>query len=156
MAIDSLWWSTFRFEYVSPVMWTQLTSGAVATFDFSLANRGRTEERFGIIVTEFEFEPQQPSVLDPGAVVYPGRAFLVNWSEEVLGGSDSDTSYDQGWWARIYTTSRDVVPSIHFYGSDGSPEFYFSPGDFAVFDLPGGFVPPVIGPTERSIVSRQT
>jgi hypothetical protein len=98
-------------------------------------------------LTEFEFEPQQPSFFVPSFTVRPGRAFLDNWTLEALGGG-SDTSEGQGWWARIYTTSRNVVPSIHFYGP-GLPDRYVSVGDMAVFELPTGFVPPTIGPVER-------
>ena len=111
------------------------------------------DQRCAILLTEYDFEPQQPSEFNPGAIVYPGRIFLVNWGLVVSGAGDSDTGFDQGWWLRMFTTSRDVVPSIHFYGNPGSPEFYFSAGDFAVFDLPGSFHPPLIGPSEPATES---
>ena len=48
-------------------------------------------------------------------------------------------------WARIYTTSPSVVVSA--WVTDGVPippltTFYFSPGDFKVFDVPHFHVPP--------------
>jgi hypothetical protein len=142
-------WSKFRFEYVSPVLWLARSMSEIWTLDFSFANRGTTEETFAILLTEFHFEQEQPTEYDPGATLHPGRVFLVNWSFELLGGDDSDIGFDQGWWARIYTTSRDVVPSIHFYAEDPrDAEFYVAHGDFAVFELPGSFRPPVIGPAE--------
>jgi hypothetical protein len=115
--------------------------------DFSFANRGSTLESFAILLTEFHFAEEQPSEYDPGARLYPGRVFLVNWGFELLGGGDGDTGFDQGWWARMYTTSRNIVPSIHFYADvAGGPDLYFSRGDFDVFELPGSFSP-VIGPS---------
>lgn len=76
------------------------------TLDFSLANIGSSEESFCIILTEFHFAPDQPSDVGPVNTARPGRVFLVNQLIERLGVSDED----QGWWARIFTTSRNVVP----------------------------------------------
>ena len=144
-------WTKYRFEYVSPVAWMTISPDLVWTLDFSLANRGRTEERFALLMTEFHFAPDQPSFFSDDITSFPGRVFLVNSSFVGLGGVD-----DEGWWARIYTTSRNLVPSIHFYvdSADGSespshPDVYFGRGDFEVFELPGVFVPPVIGPVEQ-------
>ena len=144
-------WTKYRFEYVSPVAWMTISPDLVWTLDFSLANRGRTEERFALLMTEFHFAPDQPSFFSDDITSFPGRVFLVNSSFVGLGAVD-----DEGWWARIYTTSRNLVPSIHFYvgSADGSespshPDVYFGRGDFEVFELPGVFVPPVIGPVEQ-------
>jgi hypothetical protein len=51
----------YRFEYVSPVAWMTVSPDLVWTLDFSIANRGRTEERFALLMTEFYFAPDQPS-----------------------------------------------------------------------------------------------
>jgi hypothetical protein len=139
---------THRFEYVSPIIWMPPMSNTVWVLDVSSANRGLSEETVSFIFTEFHFAPDQPSSFVPGGTVFPGRAFLLNMSFETLGG---DANEYQGWWVRVFTSSRNVVPSIHFYGVEvvnspvepSYPEFYFSPGDFAVFDvfdLPGGAV----------------
>jgi hypothetical protein len=144
-------WTKYRFEYVSPVAWMAMSPGLVWTLDFSLANRGRTEESFALLMTEFHFAPDQPSFFSSDITAYPGRVFLFNSSFVSLRGGD-----EEGWWARIYTTSRNVVPSIHFFvdsaddsESPSHPDVYFGRGDFEVFELPGVFVPPVIGPVKQ-------
>jgi hypothetical protein len=135
-----VWWN---FEYVGPVIWQPPNS--VWSFDFSLANRGLSDESFCIILTVFQFEPDQPSEVTPVYTARAGRVFLENWTQERL----AVTGEDNGWWARIFTTSRNVVPSIHVYGESlavppprPAPDFYVSPGDFAVFEGTGVAVPP--------------
>ena len=92
-------------------------------------------------VTEFDYELGQPTDETPDFPCLPERTFVVNWMFELL-----DVDDYQGWWPRIYTTSRNQVPSIHLYNDEGFPDLYFSPGDFTVFELETGIVPPVIGP----------
>jgi murein L,D-transpeptidase YcbB/YkuD len=58
----------YRFEYVSPVAWMTISPELVWTLDFSLANRGSTEERFALLMTEFHFAPDQPSFFSDAAV----------------------------------------------------------------------------------------
>jgi hypothetical protein len=143
VTFDRLTLSRYRFEYVGPLLWIPEDPSVVAVSDFSLSNRGSSDESFAILQTEFKFAQDQPVYATPGTVARAGRSFLVNWALPYFNSPD-DEDAGQGYWAHIFTTSRDVVPSIHFYVVDAQtgsvvasyPEFYVSPGDFAVFELP--------------------
>jgi hypothetical protein len=145
-------WSRYRLEYVGPVLWMAAGISPFWTFDISVANRGQSEELFVFAATAFNFAVDEPPFVAPPFPVRPGRSFLMNWTVELLGSSDSDIDYDRAYWSRIYTTSRDLVPSIHYYanGVTNGPEFYVSPGDFMAFDVPGALIPPVIGPSREA------
>lgn len=142
-------WPGFRYEYDSPVIW--LPAGpSVWTFDLSFANRGVVEQSFFILFTEFHYAIDQPVFLTGPIPSLPGRIFLANWTIEALGPSEGS-----GLWARMFVPSRDVIPSMHVYADTPEPDttpayypdFYFSPGDFAFFELPGGYFPPGVKPT---------
>jgi hypothetical protein len=133
----------FRYEHVGPVMWMDPSLTPLWTVDFSIANRGLSEELCRVLVTEFDYEPGQPTDETQPFACLPGRTFVVNWEFELLDPNDY-----QGWWPRIYTSSRNQVPSIHVYNDKGFPDFYISPGDFTVFELETGIVPPVVGPAK--------
>lgn len=147
-------WPSFHYEYDSPVIWMP-PAPAVWTFDFSFANRGGVDEMFCILVTEFHFAPDQPTFLVPPTPSRGGRIFLVNWT--IVGEAVEDAGDSTGWWARIFTTSRDVIPSLHAYADTPKPgidpptfpDFYFSPGDFLFFEIAGGYVPPGFEPTRK-------
>jgi hypothetical protein len=149
--LNPRFFTKYRFEYVSPVAWMTISPDLVWTLDFSLANRGRTEERFALLMTGFHFAPDQPSFIQRRHHVLSGPRlpgqFVVRqprWRRRGrLVGAD------------LYLLTE-LVPSIHFYvdSADGSespshPDVYFGRGDFEVFELPGVFVPPVIGPVEQ-------
>jgi hypothetical protein len=72
---DTQVWSKYRIEYVSPVIWMAPTSKSLWTLDFSLANRGPSEESFCIVLTEFYFAPGDFEVFEVskplGGVVVP-------------------------------------------------------------------------------------
>jgi hypothetical protein len=144
-------WSSFHYEYDSPVIWIP-PAPAARTFDFSFANRGAADQMFCILLTEFHFAPDQPTALISPTPSRAGRIFLVNWFIELPLSVDSS-----GWWARMFTTSRDVIPSIHVYAdtpdSDTNPsvypDFYIAPGDCLSFEIPGGYVPPGFGPAQH-------
>jgi hypothetical protein len=146
-------WPSFRYEYDSPVIWMP-PSPSVWTLDFSFANRGAADQMFCILLTEFHFAPDQPTSSSGPDASLSGRIFLVNWTIEMLGSSDSS-----GWWARMFVTSRDVIPSLHVYADTPEPDtdppyypdFYFSPGDFAFFELTGGYVPPGFGASPETL-----
>jgi hypothetical protein len=141
-------WPSFRYEFDSPVIWMP-PAPSIWTFDFSFANRGAVDQLFYILLTEFHFASDQPTNDAGPNTSRAGRIFLVNWTIEMLGSQDAS-----GWWARMFVTSRDVIPSLHAYADTPEPDtsppyypdFYFSPGDFAFFEIPGGYRPPGTGP----------
>ncbi len=150
-AADTTVWAPYQFEYVSPVAWMAPTSDTVWTLDFSIANRGGSLESFAILLTEFHFAEDQPSFFMADTPARPGRVFLINWGRVLLDPAAAD---DEGWWSRIYTSSPNLVPSIHFYvdgpppSAQPYPDVYFGRGDFERYDVRAGFVPPAVSPPE--------
>ena len=55
-------------------------------------------------------------------------------------------------WARIFTTSQNLVPSVHVFQDDPLSQWiYYAPGDFSEFTIPyHPFPPPPVGPIESA------
>jgi hypothetical protein len=144
-------WPSFRYEYNSPVIWLPW-GPSVWTFDFSFANRGVVDGLWYILLTEFHYAIDQPVKSIGPLPSLAGRIFLLNEAIEFL-----DSPEGSGWWARMFVTSRDVIPSLHVYANTPQPDsnppyypdFYFSPGDFAFFEMPGTYFPPGLGPVNQ-------
>ena len=137
----------YRYEYDGPVVEVLITGGTVWSIDVYVGNRGSTEESFVATMTHgfgsdgyrrFDTPVESVPAQHIGAV---GVGFEVD-PGVVEGGL---------WWPRIYATSRELVPTVHFYVEDTSPDvppdalataslpfrnpFYVSPNDFAMFEI---------------------
>jgi hypothetical protein len=66
----------YRFEYVSPVAWMTISPDLVWTLDFSLANRGRTEERFAILNDRVPLRTRSAVILQRRHQVLSGPRLL--------------------------------------------------------------------------------
>jgi hypothetical protein len=137
-------WVNYRYEYVSggfPLL------GQV---DYKLmilvVNRGGTEgiaqgyvSRFGDSVVS------DLTVYDSGEMsVPPGGSVTA-----IVPSLEQDECY----WARIFTTSQNLVPSVQVFQDTTplSPGIYYAPGDFSEFALPYRPVPiPPVGPLESA------
>ena len=124
----------YQLEYVSGVMILTGSSAAfINEFHFLFANRGGTAE----VARGILFRTSQ-MVLDTGDLnIDPGD--IGGW-----GFGDEAGEFAPLYWARIYTSSANVVPSVQVIaGSTTGPESdhlpwltYIAPNDFAVFQLP--------------------
>jgi hypothetical protein len=134
-------WVNFRYEYVSGVGSVfELGSSVV---QINVANRGGTEG-----VARAFLSQQNATKFDSGdGTIAPGDLWLTEYEP----GSEWDLGQ---YWARIFTTSANLVPSMRIWRTQVENEppisdVYFAPGDFAVFQLPfRAFPPPPIGPVE--------
>jgi hypothetical protein len=135
-------WVNFRYEYVSGV-------GAVfelheSSVEIHVANRGGYEA-----IARAYLSMHNQTKFDSGdGTIAPGDVWFTAYVPQ-----DSE---DLGpYWARIFTTSRNLVPSMRIWRTEAENEppisdVYFAPGDFAVFELPYRPFPPIppIGPIE--------
>jgi hypothetical protein len=143
----------YRYEYVSAsVFMGPITSGTEWSLVITLANRGQTTEHFRV---QFIRGPQP---------LHPFETFESgDYTVEPLrsGGYGLGNEADPGvvdweqWWVRIFVTSRNLVPTMRFDVEEADPatppaepEFFFGPGDFAVFPLQVHVEPPTtVDPT---------
>jgi hypothetical protein len=152
----------FRFEYVSPVaFFGPITTGQAWEMDFYLANRGRSVESYRVFLptsdaSKTNFPPIQHDVA-PGDIGGHGYVFEA----------EPSFRYWETRWGRIWVTSRNLVPTLHYFVMEGdevtpnlslAAPFYVPPGGFGVFELPDpplppiGPIGPVIGATTRTRV----
>jgi hypothetical protein len=124
----------YRHEYVSAaVTMGPIVSGTPWALDIILANRGETTEYFrvqflrgGAIFESIELDDLAIEPLRTG-----GWGFVAE--------TDPGITDWELWWVSIVTTSLNLVPTMRFYVDvdPGTPppvpEFFFGPGDFAVF-----------------------
>jgi hypothetical protein len=132
----------YRYEHVSGVLLLDATSSDYPnTIDFFFANRGGTVEVARAVLyknNETMMDSGDRSV-DPGGVT--GFGFVDENPNEV----------NRWFWARIFTTSINIVPSVRLsvqviQDGQGQPpiwQTYIAPRDFAVFELPYGQLPPM-------------
>jgi hypothetical protein len=135
-------WVNFRYEYVSGV-------GSVfelreSSVEINVTNRGATKEVFRAFISL-----RKVTKFDSGNLsVAAGDLSTTGW-----GPPQSQADFGP-YWARIFTTSANLVPSMRIWRTQVENEppisdVYFAPGDFAVFELPWRpFPPPPIGPAE--------
>ncbi len=124
---------TFPYEYVSSVGRLQNAQGA----EIYIANRGSAQAWARALIIEAPDTGVAPNKVrfNSGDQVVPGDSFcLIGWWPEPAEGEVGLALY----WARIFTTSEDLVPSMRFYGPDDSTgrmsiELDCAPGDFARF-----------------------
>jgi hypothetical protein len=132
----------YLHEYVSAsVEMYPITSGTVWELDITLANRGRATEFFKVQFVQAGDEEE--SFLTSDFSVAPGRTGGYGLGAE----TDPNVVAWEQWWARIFTTSLNLVPTMRFHVEGNPdppvPEFFFGPGDFAVF--PWLEWPPAVG-----------
>jgi hypothetical protein len=136
-------WPSFLYEYDSPVIWFP-QGPSEWNIDLSFANRSAVDQRGYILATVFHIESgQQPVISQPPLTCLSGQIVVDEWSVQT-----PSSSLGSGLWLRMFVTSRDLIPSLHVSAITQAlniPEFYFSPGDFAFFELPGGYMPPGLG-----------
>jgi hypothetical protein len=146
--------SRYAYEYVSAtVQMFPIEPGAVWELDIAMANRGTRTEAFRVYFIE-AYSSLDPSVTDEPLAgteitVEPGTVGRIGLGAEVEPGL---VDYEV-WWARIFTTSRNLVPTMQFHVEDdpnAPPEFFFGPGDFAVFKLAPPIEPPAVGPAREA------
>lgn len=134
-------WVNYRYEYVSGV-------GSVfelreSVVQINVVNRGGSDG-----VARAYLSEENVTKFDSGeATIAPGHLWITEW--------EPSTPADLGqYWGRIFTTSRNLVPSMRIWRTQTENEppvsdVYFAPGDFAVFELPfRPFPPPPVGPVE--------
>jgi hypothetical protein len=140
-------WSNFRYEYDSPVIWFP-QGPSEWNVDLSFANRSAVTQLGYSLSTIFHIETGQQLVIShPPLTCASGQIFDDEWSVQT-----PSSSLGSGLWLRMFVTSRDLIPSLHVSAITpelNNPEFYFSPGDFALFELPGGYYPPGLQPTNQ-------
>ena len=140
-------YNDYRYEYDSGV-------GVMAELNFEsnteiyIVNRGGD---LGIARAFLYKAEQPPNTLkfDSGVAVVPPGTFCL-----IEHGPRQNTAEDLGlYWARILTTSRNLVLSMRVWRTQVETEppisdVYFAPNDFAVFELHPNppFVMPPIGP----------
>ena len=135
----------YRYEYVSAaVPMGPITSGTEWSLEVLLANRGETTEHFQVTFRQGDgnFET---FVMDDKAVE-PLRVGGVGFADETDPGF---TVWDL-LWVTILVTSQNLVPTMRFdvQGEDTpppEPEYFFGPGDFAVFPVRPHLDPPIGG-----------
>ena len=136
-------WVNFRYEYVSGV-------GAVfelheSSIEIFVTNRGVAEGVFRAFISQ-----RNVTKFDSGDISVAAGG-LSN-----TGFAPSDAADLGPYWARIFTTSANLVPSMRIWRTQVENEppisdVYFAPGDFAVFELPWRPFPPIsIGPAENA------
>jgi hypothetical protein len=134
----------FRYEYVTGVFPLVLASPEYErSITFFFTNRGHTREIARVILLK-----GNETMLDTGdRTIDPGGLDGYGFGDENPG------EFRPLFWARIFTTSVNVVPSVLVdaveTGQSQKPvwQAYISPRDFAVFELPyRPFQPPPIGP----------
>jgi hypothetical protein len=132
----------YRYEYVSGQIAVPTPPAIGVLIVLFVLNRGASD---GLVRVLFYQVAKTPTlVYDYGDTFVPGQQAYIS----ELGGDEP-----AGYFLRILTSSSDLIPSVVFEpaGTEGAAAFPVSyaciqPGDFAVFDLPATFVPPVRPP----------
>jgi hypothetical protein len=135
-------WVNFRYEYVSGV--GSVFELGESSVEIAVANRGGSDG-----VVRAYLSQRNTTKFDSGdATVAPGHLWFTAY---VPTGPEDLGPY----WARIFTTSANLVPSMRVWRTqvENQPpisDVYFAPGDFAVFQLPFRPFPPPppVGPVE--------
>jgi hypothetical protein len=139
-------WPGYLYEYDSPVIWFP-QGPSEWNIDVSFANRSALDQLGYIFTTNWLNEPDQPVSAHSPLTCPSGRIVDDEWNVQMPSGSPGS-----GLWLRLFVTSLDLIPSVHVNAIRpvlNSSEFYFSPGDFAFFVLPGGYIPPGLRPPTR-------
>jgi hypothetical protein len=127
-------WENYRYEYVSGVLTLVHGTDRVMSIDFTFANRGENPETARVILyrdNEIRHDTGDRTV-PPGGTDGWGYALPVSSELRPL------------YWARIFTTSINIVPStlvtesilLHGQSQPRIWDTYIAPRDFAVFELP--------------------
>ena len=121
----------YRHEYVSAsVSMGPIITGAVWELTLWMTNRGYTTESFQVQL--IRGVPSGESILSNPYAVDSLKAVGYGLGAE----ADPGIIAWEMWWARIFTTSLNLVPTLRFHVEDSAPpvpQFFFGPGDFAVF-----------------------
>jgi len=139
-------WVNYRYEYVSGGF--PLLKQVGFQIQIFVANRGGTE---GIAQAYLSLSDSggvsDLTVFDSGEMgVAPGASASSAIAPLIL--QDQLTC-----WARIFTTSQNLVPSVHVFQDTTPPSqwIYYAPGDFSEFTIPyHPFPPPPVGPIESA------
>jgi hypothetical protein len=142
----------YRYEYVSPVLELgPITAGQEWSLMIFLANRDRTVESFDIYMVQGGLHQGMDTLEDQNSI-QPGHTGGWGVGFEAAAGVDN---YEVR-WARIFVTSRNLVPTLQYYVMDAEGQtppvgplaapFYVPPGGFALFDVAPDVTLPPIGP----------
>lgn len=122
----------YLHEYVSAAVSTVAnTTGANWNMDILLTNRGETTEHFRVQI--------RGGGLDPNTIDFDDFAV-----EPLRIGVRVTKANGPDWlirWVSIVTSSLNLVPTMRFYVDVDQgiapplPEFFFGPGDFAIFPI---------------------
>jgi hypothetical protein len=107
-----------------------IDAGAQWDLEFWVANRGNSTEFFQVQLVRGY--PGWETILSSGYTVHPLKAVGYALGAE----ADPGITAWEMWWARIFTTSLNLVPTMRFHVQNPPgpmPQVFFSPGDFAVF-----------------------
>lgn len=142
MAEPEAAWVNFRHEYVSGAVELFLLESS--SFMLYVANRGATDGVVRGVVWSWHPAGNVHSVRFDGGdqTVAPGEMWIGGFE------ADSEVDLNSLFWARIYTTSPNLVPSAAARRPSGVDttavtDVYFGPGDFAAFELPFRVLPPL-------------
>ena len=128
-------YNDYLYEYDSGV-------GSMFELDFEsnteiyVANRGSTLAVGRAFLYKAE-EPENTLKFDSGVAVVPPGGFVL-----IQHGPRQNTEQDLGlYWARILTTTRNLVLSMRIWRTQVETEppisdVYFAPNDFATYELP--------------------
>ena len=127
-------WVNYRYEYVSGAF--PLLKQVAYRVQIYVANRGGTEGiaqgylslGTGSDVTDLTVYDSGEMAVAPGASASSAIVPLLEQDQLTC-------------WARIFTTSQNVVPSLQVF-QDNSSWIYYAPGDFAEYTLPYRPFPP--------------
>lgn len=140
-------WVNYRYEYVSGGIPIQEKTNYKA--QIFVVNRGGTSgaARGYLSLMTGEGGVPDPTVFDSGEMdIFHGASASSQLASLLV--EDSVIC-----WARIFTTSQNLVPSLHVFQDTSPPSqsVYYAPGDFAEYILPfRPFPPPPIGPVESA------
>ena len=139
----------YQYAYVSAVVsMGPIVSGTEWSLDINVANCGSTAEHFRVQFVrggqdvgtiegdDHTVDPLRTGGYGLGAETDPG---FVAW---------------ELWWVRIFVTSRNLVPTMRFHVDPTPPpvpEFFFGPGDFAVFPVKAHLEPPTTVDTTNTL-----
>jgi hypothetical protein len=135
----------WRYEFAGPIIEFIVTSGTAWEISVNVGNIGSTEELFVVVFQRRGIGGERFST--PVEIVPAQQSTGTGAVFEVDPGVDE---FD-AWWPRIYATSRELVPSIHFHVDQelgpSPPDqftaislpfrnpFYVSPNDFVVREV---------------------
>jgi hypothetical protein len=142
----------YRHQYVSAaVSMGPIITGTEWALDIFLANRGETIEHLRV------------QILRGGAIFETFQTDDVAVEPLRTGGWGFGFETDPGiadwelWWVSILTTSLNLVPTMRFHVENVDatpppvPEFFFGPGDFAVFPVRVLPEPPIVGGSANAL-----